>query len=337
MANKTKNRLRDKYSQVDNEIPNNYNLSFQAIGFYTFINSKPDGWEFTYKGIMAQRRNPNIPNSKPKEGEKALMALVKELTLAGALVRVRATFHNDTVGGYGGFDWIINPDAEDIEQARLEDPILVRLKEEIKIKGVKVGGAKELKKNTFNKNAPTIEEQPHQSNSISTSKEKQNIAQMLYDAWNEKAKTSWIVGLRKLNKTRISKVETRIKNNPSFKEEFLEALELVDGFGEFYRKSWFSFDWLIANENNLTKVLEGKYTDSQCLNNQNHTPQGGKAQNQLLPLAVEYTNGLIEDYQTGESLNWIVEKNGMANLEKRYHVVGAGKFLDDELKRRGIA
>jgi hypothetical protein len=276
MANKTKNRLREKYSQVDNRIANNYNLSFQAIGFYTFINSKPDGWEFTYKGIMAQRRNPNIPNSKPKEGEKALMALVKELTLAGALVRVRATFHNDTVGGYGGFDWIINPDAEDIEQARFEDPILVRLKEEIEIKGVKVGGVKELKKNTFNKIAPTIEEQPqpkkkkakqNQSNSISTSKEKQNIAQILYDAWNEKSKTSWIGGLRTLNKTRISKVETRIKNNPNFKEEFLETLELVDTFGEFYRKSWFSFDWLIANENNLTKMLEGKYTDSQCSNN----------------------------------------------------------------------
>ena len=329
MANKTKNRLRDKYSQVDNEIPNNYNLSFQAIGFYTFINSKPDGWEFTYKGIMAQRRNPNA-NSKPKEGEKALMALVKELTLTGALVRVKATFHNDAIGGYGGFDWIINPDAEDIKQAKHEDPILMRLKEEIEIKGVKIGGDKTPKKNISDKIIPTVEEKPQP-------KEKQDIAQMLYDAWNEKAKTSWISSLRKLNQTRISKIKTRIKNNPSFKEEFLEALELVDGFGEFYRKSWFSFDWLIANENNLTKVLEGKYTDSQCSNNQNHIPQENAQNQSLKPLAVEYSNGLIEDYQTGESLNWIVEKNGMANLEKRYYVVGAGKFLDDELKRRGIA
>ena len=156
---------------------------------------------------------------------------------------------------------------------------------------------KKLENKLFNKpippnpqgNKPTSKEENAQikqnqdsTNALGTSKDKQNQAQVLYDAWNAKAETSWIRGLRKLNQTRIKKISIRIKQDSNFKSDFLEVLNLIDGFNDFNKKSWFSFDWLIANENNILKVLEGKYTAKDQDGDQNHTKASKNAQNVLL-------------------------------------------------------
>ena len=212
MANKTKNRLRERYSQVSNKIANNYNLSFSAIGLYTFINSKPDGWEFSYRGIMAQRRNPNDADSKPKEGENALKALIRELTLEGALVRVKASFYNENVGGYGGYDWIINPDKEDIELARHEDPVLIRLIEEVEICGVKVGGNIKLiqeTKRTKQSQAPKQETKKPKQNNFN------NFVDQLEKAFTDKK----ILSLKdKINRTNDAKKAFKLINDEDIKK-----------------------------------------------------------------------------------------------------------------------
>lgn len=101
------NRLRENYTQVDNQILNNKDLSLKAKGLYAFLCSKPDDWEFSYNWLTFQLQ----------EGEKALRSAVKELVEIKILLR---TPKRDENNNFAGWDWIINPTEKDLEN--LKDP-----------------------------------------------------------------------------------------------------------------------------------------------------------------------------------------------------------------------
>ena len=111
------NRLKN-FTIVDNKFIVNSNLSLQAMGLYTFMCSKPDSWRFSYAGLSSQL----------DESEKTLKKIVKELVLARAIVRHRTTMVTKDGHKYPSYDWIINPDKDDIKVAMEDDPILSLLK-----------------------------------------------------------------------------------------------------------------------------------------------------------------------------------------------------------------
>ena len=118
MNMKSKNRL-SNFTIVDNKYIVNSELSLQAIGLYTFMCSKPDDWTFSYAGLGSQLG----------ESVKTLKKIVKELVLSHAIVRVATTVTTKEGHKFPSFDWIINPNADDVALAKIEDPVLKLLKD----------------------------------------------------------------------------------------------------------------------------------------------------------------------------------------------------------------
>jgi len=95
-------------------------------------------------------------------------------------------------------------------------------------------------------------------------KDKKEIPTIL-ELWNNLAKKLNLNKVSKITSKRKSKLITRLKENENFLEDFKAALENIkqSNFlqGKNNRNWKVDFDWLIANDTNFIKVLEGKYTD----------------------------------------------------------------------------
>ena len=67
--------------------------------------------------------------------------------------------------------------------------------------------------------------------------------------------------VKELSSTRRNKIKARLKNAPleTWKQVFQKINDSEFCCGKNDRKWTASFDWLIANDNNYVKVLEGKY------------------------------------------------------------------------------
>lgn len=84
-------------------------------------------------------------------------------------------------------------------------------------------------------------------------------------AWNRLADQSSVSRIMKLTTTRKNKIKTRIDGAKDFKQVFIECLKKINNsrfcLGENNRDWKADFDWLIENDNNYVKILEGKYDD----------------------------------------------------------------------------
>jgi DNA-binding transcriptional regulator GbsR (MarR family) len=69
--------IKNRYGVVPNALLNNTELTFRAKGVYAYIQSKPDGWEFSAERISAQT----------KEGLTAVRMALRELEEIGYLSR----------------------------------------------------------------------------------------------------------------------------------------------------------------------------------------------------------------------------------------------------------
>lgn len=72
-------KVNTRYAVIPNNILNNKELSFRAKGVWAYIQSKPDGWNFSIKNIVSQS----------KEGIEAIRNAVKELENHSLLKRVK--------------------------------------------------------------------------------------------------------------------------------------------------------------------------------------------------------------------------------------------------------
>jgi len=72
-------KKRRGFTQVDNEIINDKEISLQAKGFYLFMESKPDNWEFSIKGMSSQL----------KESHTTILRVIKELIKFGYLEKIK--------------------------------------------------------------------------------------------------------------------------------------------------------------------------------------------------------------------------------------------------------
>jgi hypothetical protein len=106
--------IKNRYGVVPNALLNNTELTFRAKGVYAYIQSKPDGWEFSAERISAQT----------KEGLTAVRMALKELEDIGYLSRVK---HRSPKGyltyEYQLFDVPVDK-SPTLENPTLENPTL---------------------------------------------------------------------------------------------------------------------------------------------------------------------------------------------------------------------
>lgn len=95
--------LSKTYGIAPNNVLNSENLSFKAKGLYTYIQSKPDGWDFSVERICLQS----------KDGRESVAAGLKELELEGYLKRVPAI---NEKGQFSGYDYILYEKAQAINE-----------------------------------------------------------------------------------------------------------------------------------------------------------------------------------------------------------------------------
>jgi len=86
------------------------------------------------------------------------------------------------------------------------------------------------------------------------------------DKWNEFAEEFGLQKVLKLTSGRKAKLKKRIKDAKNFYNAFEGVLENVK-FSNFLQgqnnKNWkIDFDWIIANDTNYVKVIEGKYNNA---------------------------------------------------------------------------
>jgi len=72
-------KKRRGFTQVDNEIINDKTISLQAKGFYLFMESKPDNWEFSLSGMVSQL----------KESRTTILRIINELIKFGYLEKIK--------------------------------------------------------------------------------------------------------------------------------------------------------------------------------------------------------------------------------------------------------
>lgn len=65
----------------------------------------------------------------------------------------------------------------------------------------------------------------------------------------------------KMNETRKVKLKKRCNETKDFNGVFLQVLKVASKSDFLLDNNFFSFEWVIANDNNYIKVLEGKYNE----------------------------------------------------------------------------
>lgn len=89
--NELQRRKRRSFTQVDNEIANNEQISWQAKGMMLYLLSKPDGWVFYETDLIKRATN----------GRDSVRAIIKELLDYGYLKRgERIRNEKGHLGGY---------------------------------------------------------------------------------------------------------------------------------------------------------------------------------------------------------------------------------------------
>jgi len=83
-------KIKEKYGQAPNELLNNTELSLKAKGMFTFLQSKPENWEFSVNRISEQT----------KEGRDGIRNALKELEEKGYLERIPSKKSDGTWEGY---------------------------------------------------------------------------------------------------------------------------------------------------------------------------------------------------------------------------------------------
>lgn len=92
-----RSRKQRAFTQIDNEITNNENLSWQAKGMMLYLLSKPDDWKFYESDIVKRAKN----------GPDSVKSIIKELLAEGYLIRGERL--RDERGHLKGYNYTVEP------------------------------------------------------------------------------------------------------------------------------------------------------------------------------------------------------------------------------------
>lgn len=87
--------IKTNFTQIPNKLIKNGNLSAKSKGIYSYLASKPDGWDYKVWEIVKHF----------KEGETAIRAGIRELETNGYLTKKPKRVKES--GKFDGWDWII--------------------------------------------------------------------------------------------------------------------------------------------------------------------------------------------------------------------------------------
>ena len=101
MATVRVRRKRRNYTQLENGLLDDSQLSYKALGLLVFMLRQPDDWEFTLEWLAKQH----------KDGLSAVRSTMAELETAGYVVR--GTQQRDDGGQFSGADFFVCEDPRD--------------------------------------------------------------------------------------------------------------------------------------------------------------------------------------------------------------------------------
>lgn len=99
--------IKNRYSVIPNDLVNNPEISLRAKGLFAFIQSKPEGWDFSADRISKQT----------KEGLQAVISALKELEKSGYLLREKIQNEH----GHWGVNYILK-ESPFIEKPTIGNP-----------------------------------------------------------------------------------------------------------------------------------------------------------------------------------------------------------------------
>lgn len=252
-VNKSKN-----YTVISNYHLRDLNLSLRAKGLLSVMYSLPDDWDYSIKGLAAISQ----------EGEKAIRTILKELEERGYLVRTRT--HNAD----GHFDGIIydifeQPNqnvAENEENQGFEPSAQKGHVEERHVDDAVVEEGTQLNTKLINNTKLTNKESEEKEPEDSTTQAKELIDEYNSICGEKLPKAIQITAKRK------RAIKARLKTYS--REEIIKVFSLANESnflcGDNDRGWKADIDWLL-NENNMIKVLEGRYTNNSKPKNSWHS------------------------------------------------------------------
>ena len=289
------NRIRKRknpFSQIPNALLNDSRISFKAKGLYAYMYSKPDNWNFTIKSIASQN----------KDGIDSVSSALKELKQYGW---VEYEKHSDGTGSYYLLD----------ELPKTENPNQENPNQGFPNKG----------KSMCINNKDTTNNKDTNNKDLYTRERLQDIRlRRFIMILKSKVPNEYKLKIKDISFDKVNSSLEEIENNNLAYQAFLEILETqtTENIIETYLAH------IEAEQNNqngkfvkgLVKFLLSYHQVKKSIQDLNVDSR---------PLAVEYINGLIEDYHTGENISWMDIKV----IEKKYRIV-AKSMLDTELNRR---
>jgi hypothetical protein len=224
---------KERYGTVPNDVLNNPDVSLKAKGLFAFIQSKPDGWKFSVERIALQT----------KDGIESIRTAMKELEEAGYLKR---TPLKNEEGKWDGYNYVLSanptliieeiPSSENLTTDLLLTDNYPTLSNKEYSKKEKVNNIKTDMSTTVDDCLPIIEK------------------------WNAFASQNNLSQVRDLTPTRKKKLLARLKNKKFDIDKILEMASKSDFLMGRSPRGWkLNFDFLIRNDDNFIKILEGGY------------------------------------------------------------------------------
>jgi len=211
------------FTQVNNNVILDIDLTYKAKGIYAYLVSRPDNWKFYINNIVSQSSN----------GKTSVQSGIKELEEAGYLER---KLTKDNKGKITGYNYIIYAEAKN------KTPSTGKPRQrENTVKGktpslnnTEVINNTDKEKYKKEKKAEQQELQLEQKDKRSVKKD----VQLIFDFWNEQD----IIKHRKLNKEQIKAIETALKQYGGIDR----VCALIARYSNVYHSDYFfDYSWRI--------------------------------------------------------------------------------------------
>lgn len=227
------------FTVLDNTGLRDKNLTWQAKGMLSYLLSLPDDWKIYVKELSGRSKN----------GRDATGNILKELINKNYIVRSEKR----EKGKFKGHNYDVyekgtnkpkteNPDTvnPDAGKPDTENPTLLNT---------------DFIKNEFKENTEKSKKEKEKSPPPS-----KDIFNEIQNDWNELADRTAISKVNAITKSRKNKIKKRLQESEFNFEKILKEISETPFLQGNNNRGWkVSFDWIIKNDDNYIKIIEGNY------------------------------------------------------------------------------